>query len=348
MPISKPSRAGRSGQNFASVAVTGTAGFLGSTLLQALEMDPRIHHLVALDKQPPPFKLKKGIWAKVDFTETGVDQKLADIFKKNHCETLVHAALMNRPTPNLEQMHEIQSVGTMHLLSAAAAAKMRKLVLASTTEVYGAFPDNPNFLTENHPARGGALSAFLKDKVEVEEQYLKFGKENPKSCVTILRPATILGPTVNNFKTNFLQHPILPTVMGFDPLLQFVHEHDVTRAFLKVILENHTGIFNIVAKGVLPLSRTIRILGKVPVPIPSFLLYSSTELLWYLNMGAVPGSHIHFLKYLCVADGTKSWRELKFEPVFSSLETLMGFSGRDWKKETIALKLEEMDEMKEP
>lgn len=347
MPTSKPSRAGRSGRNFASIAITGTAGFLGSTLLKTLEADPRIHHLVALDKQPPPFKLKKGIWAKVDFTETGIDQKLADIFEKNDCHTLVHAALLNRPSTNLEQVHEIQSVGTMHLLTAAAAAKVNKLVLASTTEVYGAFPDNPNFLTENHPARGGELSAFLKDKVEVEEQFLKFGKDHPKNCVTLLRPATILGPTVNNFKTNFLQHPILPTVMGFDPLLQFVHEHDVMRAFLKVIAENHPGVFNIAAKGVLPLSRTIRILGKLPIPIPSFLLYSSTELLWYLNMGAVPGSHIHFLKYLCVADGTKSWHELKFEPVYTSLETLMSFSGRDLKKEMMALKLEEMEETKE-
>lgn len=326
-----------------NLAVTGTASFLGSTLLKTLEKNRRVGTLLALDLKPPPLRLKKTQWRKIDLTETGVDQKLTDLFKRSRIQTILHAALLNKPIRDLEQSHELQSVGTMHLLTAAAAAKVQKLVLASTTDVYGAFPDNPNFLTEVHPPRGSELSAFLKDKVEVEEQFLKFQKEHAESVVTILRPATILGPTVNNFKTHFLQNSMIPTVMGFDPLIQFVHENDVMRAFLKVIGEDHPGVYNIAARGVLPLSRAIRLSRKVPFPLPSFLLYPSAELLWNLNIGAVPGSHLNFLKYLCVADGRKAWRELKFKPIYSSQEALMSFNGRELKATELARRLKEME-----
>lgn len=327
-----------------NIALTGTASFLGSTLLKELEANRHFHTIVALDFRPPPFKIKKARWEKVDLTETGVDQKLTDIFKKYRITTLVHTALLNRPIRDLEQSHEVQSVGTMHLLIAAGAVQLKKIILASTSDVYGAFPSNPNFLTENHPPRGGELSPFLKDKVEVEEQFLRYQKEHPQTCMTILRPATILGPTVNNFKTHFLQNAMIPTVLGFDPLIQFVHESDVLRAFLKVIQKNHPGIYNIVAKGVLPLSRAIHILGKIPIPVPTFLLYPSAELLWYLNVGEVPGSHINFLKYLCVADGTKAWEKLRFRPAYTSKEALLGFTGKELSREILAERLQEMEE----
>lgn len=326
-----------------NIAITGTAGFLGSTLLKALEKKGFVKNLIALDKQPPPFELKKARWISIDLTEAGVDQKLLRIFKKYRIETLVHAALLSKPRSDLEYVHELQSVGTMHLLGAAQATSIRKLILASTTDVYGAFPDNPNFLTEDHPPRGKELSPFLNDKVEVEEQFLSFRQKNPERVVTILRPATILGPTVNNFKTHFLQNPLIPTVMGFDPLVQFVHEKDVLRAFLGILKKDVSGIFNIAAKGVLPLSRAIRTLGKLEVPIPYFLLYPTAEILWYLNIGEVPGAHINFLKYLCVADGTKAWREMEFEPIYTSTEALLSFNGRGLKKENMAWKLEEME-----
>lgn len=326
-----------------NIAITGTAGFLGSTLLRALEKKRFVKTLLALDKQPPPFSLKKGRWIPIDLTETGVDQKLLHVFTKHPVDILVHAALLNKPLTDLEYVHELQSVGTMLLLTAVQATSIRKLILASTTDVYGAFPDNPNFLTENHPPRGRDLSPFLNDKAEVEEQFLSFQKKNPDRVVTVLRPATILGPTVNNFKTHFLQNPLIPTVLGFDPLVQFVHETDVLRAFLITLREEHRGIFNIVARGVLPLGRAIRVLGKLPIPIPYFLLYPSAEFLWYCNVGEVPGAHINFLKYLCIADGTKAWRGMHFEPVYTSTEALWSFNGRELKKEMIALKLEEME-----
>ncbi|MDP2599603.1 MAG: NAD-dependent epimerase/dehydratase family protein [Deltaproteobacteria bacterium] len=336
----KPSKAAHT----SNIAITGTSGFLGSTLLKNLDSNPRFRNILAIDRKQPPFKLKKAKWVSFDLIEGDADQKLAALFEKYKTKTVVHAALLTQPIRNLEEAHEVQSVGTMHLLNAAAAAPVHKLILASTTDVYGAFPDNPNFLTEEHLARGTLLSPFLKDKVEVEEQFLKFQKKHPTKVVTVLRPATILGPTVNNFKTHFFQNPLVPTAMGFDPLVQFVHESDVIRAFIKVLEKDHPGIFNVVAEGVIPLSRVIHILGKMPVPIPTVFLYPAADFLWYANIGVVPAEHIHFLKYLCIADGTKAWHKLKFKPVHTTLETLHSFNGRGLDKKEITRRLEEIED----
>ena len=109
---------------------------------------------------------------------------------------------------------------------------MRKLVVWSQTVVYGAHPLNPNFLSEEHELRGHvSRSRFVKDKVEVERQVRRFRDEHDDTIVTTLRTAATLGPHIRNFATRFFSRPMAPMLMGYDPLMQFVHERDVVDAF---------------------------------------------------------------------------------------------------------------------
>jgi len=323
-----PKRAKAAPTKKSVVAITGTSSFVGSTVLAAIQRQWRSARCIAIDKQPPAIKLSRQTsFYRVDLTDPDTDLRLREILQKEACQTLIHAAVLTQPPRNLDESHELQSIGTMYLLTAAAAAGVRKLILVSTTDVYGAFPDNPNFLTETHPLRGQKLSPFLKDKVDVEQQFLQFASKYPQKVVSLLRLATILGRTVNNFKTSFFQNPMIPTVMGFDPLIQFVHERDIAWAFLKVSREDHPGIFNITARGVLPLSRAIHLTGRWSLPIPSPVIYPLADLLWMTEIGPAPSGHINFLKYLCVADGGKAFKELEFEPAYTSQEALLDFVG---------------------
>jgi len=117
--------------------------------------------------------------------------------------------------------------------------------------------------------------------------------------------------------------PTIPTVLGFDPLMQFVHIKDVIRAFMIAIEKNHSGIFNIVGKGALPISRILKLSGKINIPTPSPILSLTTDMLWYLYLAPAPAGHIDFLKYPFVADGTKAKEVLKFEPLYSSEEAIL-------------------------
>lgn len=320
-------RAKRKPPEVKSIALTGTAGFVGSSLLRELEKDPRYKSLVALDNRKPPFETKKTKFYRVDLTETLADAKLLEIFRKENVETVIHAAFPVSPPQDTSWAHELVSVGTMYVLDACAAGGVRKLIMGSTTELYGAHPTNPNFLSETHPLRGGFKSRFLRDRIEAENQVLKYAAKHPETVVTLLRPCTILGPHVRNYKTSFLQRPVIFTVMGYDPLFQAVHEEDVTRAFKVVIEEDHPGIFNIVGDGVLPLSKALKLAGKITVPVPSVLLYPVVQALWYANLFNAPASRIDFLKYLLVASGEKAKKSMKFAPRYSTKETLLSFIG---------------------
>ncbi|HSA58268.1 MAG TPA: NAD-dependent epimerase/dehydratase family protein [bacterium] len=310
-----------------AIALTGTSGFVGSSLLRELEKDPAYRHVVAIDYRKPPFETTKTKFYRLDLTETLADSKLLEILEKENVETLVHAAIPVSPPHDLSWAHELVSVGTMYVLDACAAWKVKKLVFASTTEVYGAHATNPNFLSEDHPMHGGFKSRFLKDKIEAELQAQKFARKHPETVVTILRPSTILGPNVRNYKTNFLQSPVIFTVMGYDPLLQFVHEEDVIRAFKLSLDKDYPGIFNIVGDGVLPLSKVLKLAGKLSLPVPAPLLYPIVQLLWYGNVVPAPASRLDFLKYLSVADGTKAKKTMGFTARYSTKETLLSFIG---------------------
>jgi UDP-glucose 4-epimerase len=310
-----------------SIALTGTAGFVGSSLLRELERDPKYRRIIAIDHRKPPFETTKTKFYRLDLTETLADSKLLEILEKENVETVVHAAIPVSPPHDLSWAHELVSVGTMYVLDACAAKKIKKLVFASTTEVYGAYATNPNFLSEDHPSQGGFKSRFLRDKIEAELQARKYARKHPETVVTVLRPCTILGPHVRNYKTNFLQSPVVFTVMGYDPLFQFVHEEDVIRAFKLAIDRDHPGIFNIVGDGVLPLSKVLTLAGKITIPVPAPVLYPVVQLLWYGNVVPAPASRLDFLKYLSVADGAKAKKAMSFVPRYSTKETLLSFIG---------------------
>jgi UDP-glucose 4-epimerase len=311
------------------IAIIGTSGFKGRNILQELENNPRIKNLIAIDRRKPPIETRKAKFYKLDLTETLADVRLAEIFKKENVHTVIHTAFPITPPRNQTLSHEIVSVGSMYVCNACAGAGVKKLILASTTDIYGAFPDNPNFLTEEHSIRGGIKNRFLGDKIDAERSTLKLAKKHPEMTVTILRPCHIIGPTIQSYKIKYLSRPIVLTILGYDPLFQFVHESDVIRAFMLAIENDYPGTFNIVGEGVLPLSRVIRIAGKIHIPIPEILMKNLVQFLWYADMSPAPASYLNFLKYLCIADGEKAKKVMEFNPKYSTREALLSFVGAE-------------------
>lgn len=311
-----------------TIAVTGACTFLGSELLRRLEEDPRYGKVLALDVRAPALTpASKVEYVKVDLTQPTVDGELATLLARHRVDTFVHGAFLAHPTHASEWAHELEDVGTMHVLNACAGVEPRRFVLVSTTLVYGAHPKNPNFLTEDAELKGHRDSRFVNDKVRAERQVQRFAKEHPNVEVATLRFAPILGPTVSNMYTRFFARPVAPVMMGHDPLLQFVHEQDAAWALKKAVDSQATGAFNIVGKGVLPYTTVLALLGRVPVPMPQLVARQLTKVLWATQLVGSPPSFLDFLLYLCVADGTKAARELGFAPRLSIKRTILDFLG---------------------
>jgi UDP-glucose 4-epimerase len=308
-----------------SVAVTGATGFLGSNLIGSLEEDDRVGRIVAIDATPLAGAGKKTRSYEVDLTQPSAEARIAEILAADRVDTIAHLAFLPEPTHATAWAHELESLGTMHVTVAARQAQVRKLVLWSQTWLYGAHPSNPNFLTEKHPLRAPRSEPFFTDKIEAEEQARKLAQRSPGTVVTILRTAPILGPTVHNAFTRYLAHRVVPTMMGFDPLVQFLHEVDAISALHLSVVRDVPGTFNIVGDGVLPLSTVVKLAGRIALPVPHPLARTMTALGWVAQLVQAPPTFLKYLRFLCVADGRKARESLGFAPAYTSREALLDF-----------------------
>jgi UDP-glucose 4-epimerase len=330
MPSSAPSRELTSTSAKARVvAVTGAAGFLGAHLVGVLEEDPRIGRIVAIDVKPPPTGGAKTRSYDVDLTLATAEARVAEILAAERVDSVVHLAFLSSPSHATAWSHELESIGTLHVSVAARQAQVRKMVLWSQTWLYGAHPSNPNFLTEKHPLRAPMREPYFADKIEAEDHARRLAQRAPGTVVTILRTAPILGPTANNVFTRYLARKLVPTMMGFDPLVQFLHEADAIAALHLALLRDAPGAFNIVADGVVALSTAIKLAGRVAVPVPHPFAETVAALGWMAQLSDAPPAFLKYLRFLCVADGKKARDLMGFRAAHSSREALLDFVNAD-------------------
>jgi UDP-glucose 4-epimerase len=308
------------------VAVTGAASFLGANLVGLLEEDPRVARIVAIDVRAPGTGQTKTRFYEVDFTGASAEARLSEILSAERADTLVHLAFMSSPTHATALAHELESVGTRHVLVAARHASIRKVVMWSQTLLYGAHPANPNFLTERHALRAPTAEPYFADKIEAEAEVTRFAEKTPQAIVTVLRTAPILGPTVHNFLTRYLARRVVPVAMGFDPLVQFLHEVDAIAAFKLAIDRDHPGVYNVVGDGVLPLSTVIKLAGRLALPVPHPIAETAGAALWLAQIVEAPPAFMHYLRFLCVAEGSKAKEQLGFRPAYTTREAVLDFT----------------------
>ena len=139
---------------------------------------------------------------------------------------------------------------------------MQRLVVKSSTSVYGSAPRDPAVFTETTPPKSLPSGGFAKDAVEVEGYVRGFARRRPDVAVCVLRFANILGPSADSPLAEYFSLPVLPTVLGYDPRLQFVHEDDVIEVLRIASHEPrrgtlNSGTFNIAGDGVLLLSQML-------------------------------------------------------------------------------------------
>jgi UDP-glucose 4-epimerase len=298
------------------VALTGVHGGLASMILRRLEDDDRYEKLVLIDVRAPSMPIDRARFHAIDLTAPLADSKVAEVLRSEGVETLVHLALHEVPKPHPGTARELETVGTMVVLNAAADCVSRStplgaLVCVTSSMVYGAHPRNPNYLTEDQPLRGEDQAGFVRDKVDVERQLEEFRRqEGVRVCV--LRPSWTLGPA-DSMARRLLDPPAALTVLGFDPLLQLVHQDDLAGLLKQVIDRPRDGVFNVAAPGVLPLSSLLRLAGRVAVPLPPSLAYSGSALLWRLY-GIGIGVSLDYLRYVWLVDDERARSELGFAP----------------------------------
>jgi UDP-glucose 4-epimerase len=305
----------------ARIAVTGTASFLGSRLLRRLAASRGKHEVLALDIAAPPRTL--GVrHRELDLSAPAADQRLLDVFREQAVETVVHTAFFTNPRRDRSHSHELESIGTLGLLAAAAAAGVRHVVVRSFTAVYGARGQNPNFLVEDQPLRADPALGWARDKVEAEEHAAAFARRYPQLRVTVLRFAPLFGPFVRTIYTAIFDRRVVPVPMGYDPLVQLLHPDDALAALEAAVARSPGGVFNVVPAAPIPLLSALHLAGKIPLPVPHPLAHTVADALWSAGLGPAPGAFVEYARFLFVADGERAERALGLRPRYRSREAL--------------------------
>jgi UDP-glucose 4-epimerase len=306
------------------IAVTGLHGFIGQQLVPRLLSRQASLRVIGIDLRRPMRFDERARFHRIDLTEPTADGRLAEVLQAERVEALVHAAFRADPTADLEADHELETIGSLHVMHACAAAKVKRLVVASSTELYGPRPDNPNFLTESHPLRGHPRAHAVKDRIEMERLLSEWAASHPDIEVTVLRPCWMFGPGFWNRVVRYFSLPVVPVPLGYDPLFQLVHEDDVVRAFERAVLQPRPGVFNLTGAGVAPLSTLLRLAGKRVLKIPGPILH---RLAYYPSQGQTgdpPDAFYDYLRYLWVADGARGFDAFG-EPVYTTVEAWISF-----------------------
>lgn len=290
-----------------SVALTGTSGKLGGALLERLLARRDVATVVVFDLAAPAqhhFKLK---FEPLDLTAGSADRTIGDALQKHGVEAVAHLPLLSAPD-DPAYAHEVEAIGTLRVLAGLAQSEVHRVVMASTTSVYGASPRNPNHLDERRPLVADARSRYLRDKVEMEKQLASFRDAHADRVVTVLRFPPIVGPGVYDPFAYYLARRFAPVVVGYDPLVQIVHVDDALQSIERALFDDLPGEFNVGSRGVLPLSTVLETAGVRALPLPYLGTAPAVRVTNSLGLTRTPPALVDFVRYLCVADLRKAER----------------------------------------
>ncbi len=307
------------------IAVTGTSSFLGSRILRRLADQRDPDSVLAVDIASPPATLRGVRHRMVDLTLPGADQRLVDVLKDEEVDTVVHAAFFTSPKRDSSYSHELESIGTLHLVAAAAAAGVSHVLMRSFSAVYGARGKNPNFLSEDRRPEPNPALGWVRDKLEAEQHALSFAKRYPAMGLTILRFAPLLGAGVHTFYSRIFAKRVVPVVFGYDPLVQLLHPDDALEAVDAALAKGPSGIVNVVPSDTISVLNALHLAEKLTVAVPHPLAYALSDLLWASGLGEAPGAFVDYMRFLCVADGERASRVLGFKARYRSRDALVAY-----------------------
>jgi len=307
------------------VLVTGVSRDLGRRFARAVADHPGVERVIGVDVVPPRRDIGRMSFVRADIR----NPVIAKVIAKEDVDTVVHMSVISTPgsTGGRTMMKELNVIGTMQLLAACQKApSVQQLVVKSTTTVYGASSRDPAMFSEEMEPRRLAYGGYAKDVAEIEGYVRGFARRRPDVCVTTLRFANVLGPNVDSPLASYLRLPVIPTVLGFDPRMQLLHERDLYAALGHAIRARVPGTFNVAGDGVLALSQVVRRLQRPTLPLPSFAIGGVSSFLRQARRAELPPELRTFLTFGRGVDTTRMREVLGFEPSYTTAETLEEFA----------------------
>lgn len=308
------------------VVVTGATGNVGTSTVEALGKSAEIDEIVGLARREPTWSPPKTTWVEANI----LSADLEEIF--TGADAVIHLAWAIQPSRDAVTLERVNVEGSRRVFEAVAAAGVPRLVHASSVGAYSQGPKDRE-VDESWPTEGTPSSFYSRHKVAVERQLDRFEAGNPGTRVVRLRPALIfkdeaateirrlfVGPFLPNF---LLRRGLLWALPRIDRLrFQAVHSEDVGRAYLRAVLADAEGAFNIAAAPPLSPEELAERMGVRSFPVPARLVRRLADLSWQLRLQPTPPGWLDMALNVPLMSSVRAREELGWEPRHSSIEAL--------------------------
>jgi UDP-glucose 4-epimerase len=312
----------------AVVLVTGVSRWLGGALAAELAADPSVERVLGVDTVPPRPEVLRRL-GRTEFVRADIRNPLiGKVIAAAGVDTVVHMNISSTPggSGGRTSMKELNVIGTMQLLAACQRVPtVRRLVLKSTSAVYGASPRDPAVFTETMQARRVPGGGFAKDSLDIEGYVRSFARRRPEVGVAVLRFTNFIGPRIDSLLTGFLRMPVVPTALGFDARVQLLHEDDAVAVLARATTGDFAGTVNVGAEGTVLLSQAIRRLGRVPLPLPEPAMAPLGRLVRQARITDYSPEQLRFLNFGRVVDTRVLREEFGYVPRYTTAEALADY-----------------------
>ncbi|MDH6198763.1 UDP-glucose 4-epimerase [Mycobacterium frederiksbergense] len=305
------------------VLITGACKFLGGYLTARLAQNPLIEHVIAVDAVVPSKDLMRRM-GRAEFVRADIRNPfIGKVIRNGHVDTVVHAAGASYAprSGGRATLKELNVMGAIQLFAACQKAPtVRRVVLKSTSEIYGSSARDPVMFSEESSARRPPGDGFARDSMDIEGYARGLARRRPDIALTILRLANMIGPAMDTALSRYLAGPVVPSLFGHDARLQLLHEQDALGALEHATVTGKAGTFNIGASGIIMMSQAIRRSGRVRVPVPRGALSAVNSLSRAARYTELDREQMDYLSYGRVMDTTRMHRDLGYSPKWTTNE----------------------------
>lgn len=290
-------RSRRSARRRPTVAVTGAASGLGAAVAARLVANPDVGKVLGLDARRGP---AEGVtWRVLDVRDPSLATRLDKV------DTVVHLATDTSIDADRREQTELNLRGTQAVLTAAAATGVPRVVLLTSAMVYGALPDNDVPLAEDAPLRAVPDGGLLSDWLEMERLAAQAPRSHRGLQVTVVRPATLVGPDVDSVLTRHFEAPRLLVVRDSSPRWQFCHVDDLASALELAATGAVTGVVTVGCDGWMDQDEVELVSGLRRIELPSSLAFGTAERLHRLGVLPAPASDLQYVVHPWVVPSTR-------------------------------------------
>jgi nucleoside-diphosphate-sugar epimerase len=309
----EPGQAAVSREDLPAVAVTGAAHDLGLALTARLAQSDRFSRVIAIDDHRGD--LSGVIWRVVDIRDPALAGRLAGI------DVIVHTDLDLAADSDPRARRAFNVRGAQTVLTAAAAGGVGRVVLITSAMVYGASPDNPVPIDEGAPLLAEPDGSVVGDFMEIEQLAERSPRTNPGMEITVVRPAALVGESIDTLITRHFEAPRLLAVKGCAPRWQFCHVADLLSAIEVAAAGDVSGAFAVGSAGWLEQDQVEELSGLRRIELPAGVTFATAQRLHRAGITPAPVSDLHYVVYPWVVD-CKTLREAGWRPTVTNAEAL--------------------------